>query len=122
MSNVLLIDDEPSIRDALQNLFEREGYHVVSATNAADGLAAVHQGDFQVVVTDWKMPGDSGMEVIKALRASRPRLPVILMTGHDTPAAAIEATKLGAYDYIRKPPDMAEMLDLVEKAAANSRR
>ncbi|TAL01435.1 MAG: sigma-54-dependent Fis family transcriptional regulator [Verrucomicrobia bacterium] len=125
MSKILLIDDEPSIRDALKHLFQSEGYEVALATSAAEGLAAVNTNDFQVVVTDWKMPNDSGMDVIKSLRASQPRLPVILMTGHDTPVAAIEATKLGAYDYIRKPgtpEEIPELLDLVAKAVANSRR
>ncbi len=121
MSKILLIDDEPSILHALQELLQGEGYEVVTANNAAEGLAAASQGDFQVVVTDWKMPGDSGMEVIKALRASRPRLPVILMTGRDDPVGAIEATKLGAYDYLRKPAEAEQFLDLVARAVANSR-
>src|SRR5438876_453914 len=67
------------------------------------------------------MPGVSGMEVIGALRDSKPQLPVILMTGHHTTEAAIEAMKLGAYDYIVKPPDPAEFLELIEKAVTNSR-
>jgi len=121
MSKVLLIDDESSILEAWQGLLQGEGYEVVTASNAADGLAAASAGDFQVVVTDWQMPGDSGMEVIKTLRATQPRLPVILMTQHPAPLGAIEATKLGAYDYLHKPPDAEEFLDLVAKAEATSR-
>ncbi len=121
MSRVLLIEDEASIAGALQRLLEVEGYEVDAAADATQGLAAAQKGDFQVVVTDWKLPDGSGMEIIKQLRSSRPQLPVILMTGYDTPEAAIEATKLGAYDYIRKPPEPPEFLDLVAKAVANSR-
>jgi DNA-binding NtrC family response regulator len=72
-------------------------------------------------VTDWKMPELSGMDIIKALHDSRPQLPVILITGQHTTEAAIEAMKLGAYDYIIKPPKPREFLGLIEKAITNSR-
>src|SRR5437867_9184840 len=122
MNKVLLIEDEPSIAAALQHLLEREDYEVVVADRAAEGIAAATTGDFQAVVTDWKMPGsEDGMEVIKKLHSARPHLPVILMTGQHTTEAAIEAMKFGAYDYIVKPPDMGEFLALIGKAVANSR-
>lgn len=121
MSKILLIDDEASILESLQGLLKAEGYQVATASNAADGLAVASDGDFQVVVTDWKMPVASGMEVVKTLRATRPRLPVILMTGQDAPLGAIEATKFGAYDYLRKPFKPEEFLALVAKADATSR-
>src|SRR6266478_250527 len=121
MSKVLLIEDELTLADALQRVLEVEGYDVIAATDPAEGLAAARKGDFHVVVTDLKMPGISGMEIIKELHEIRPQLPVILMTGHHTTEAAIEAMKLGAYDYILKPPDPPEFLALIEKAVANSR-
>src|SRR6266851_4549591 len=121
MSKVLLIEDEKSIADALQRVLEVGGHEVTAATDSKQGLAAARTGDFQVVVTDLKMPGLSGMEVVQRLHATKPRLPVILMTGHHTTETAIEAMKFGAYDYILKPPDPAELTALVEKAIANSR-
>src|SRR5437899_2187712 len=121
MSKVLLIDDQQSILDALAGLLRSDGYDVITADNAEDGLARVSDGDFQAVVTDWKMRGMSGMDVIQRLRATRPRLPVILMTGYDDSMGAIEATKHGAYDYVRKPLDEGEFLDLVAKAVATGR-
>jgi DNA-binding NtrC family response regulator len=121
MSKVLLIEDESSLAAALQRVLEVEGYEVVAATDSTKGLAAAREGDFQVVVTDLKMPGVSGMDVIRTLHDMRPQLPVILMTGHHTTEAAIEAMKLGAYDYILKPPDPPEFLALIDKAVANSR-
>src|SRR5207302_1971241 len=90
-------------------------------TDSQQGLSAAQDGDFQVVVTDLKMPGLSGMDVIKTLRDSRPQLPVILMTGHHTTETAIEAMKFGAYDYILKPPEPDELLELIDRAAASSR-
>jgi len=121
MSKVLLIEDEETLAAALQRVLEVGGHEVFAALDSKQGLAAARTGDFQVVVTDLKMPGLSGMEVIKSLHDSRPRLPVILMTGHHTTETAIEAMKFGAYDYIIKPPDPAELTALVEKAVANSR-
>ena len=75
MSKVLLIDDDLSILKAWQGVLKSEGYEVVTASSAADGLAAANTGNFQVVVTDWKMPDGTGMEIIKTLRATQPRLP-----------------------------------------------
>src|SRR5207244_13467956 len=83
-----------------------------------EGLRAEAKGDFHVVVTDLKMPGTSGMEVIERLHAAKPLLPVILMTGHHTADTAIQAIKLGAYDYVVKPPVPDELLALIKKAVA----
>ncbi len=121
MSRVLLIEDDPAAAASLQRVLEVEGYQVGTAPDASRGLAAVRNGDYQVVVSDLQMPGLSGLEVVKTLRATKPHLPVILMTGHHTTDVAIEAMKLGAYDYVVKPiNDMPEFLGLVKKAVTNS--
>src|SRR2546425_12773897 len=120
MSKVLLIEDEKSLALTLKRVLEQAGHEVHASTDAQEGLSAAREGDFQVVVTALKMPGVSGMEVIGALRDSKPQLPGILMTGHHTTETAIEAMKLGAYDYILKPPEPSEFLALMNKAAANS--
>jgi DNA-binding NtrC family response regulator len=121
VNKVLLIEDAESLAAALQRMLEVEGYEVVTATDPEEGLEQARTDDFQVVITDLKMPGISGMDVIRDLHRNKPQLPVILMTGHHTTEAAIEAMKLGAYDYITKPPDAPEFLTLIEKAVANSR-
>jgi DNA-binding NtrC family response regulator len=121
MSKVLLIEDEESLASALQRVLEVEGYDVAMFTDSNKGLNAARSGDYEVVVTDLKMPGLSGMDIIKELHEVKPQLPVILMTGHHTTDVAIEAMKFGAYDYILKPPDPPEFLALIEKAVANSR-
>jgi DNA-binding NtrC family response regulator len=121
MSKVLLIEDEESISSALQRVLEADGHEVVARTDPQEGLDAARSGNFDVVVTDLKMPGISGMDVIKSLHETKPQLPVILMTGYHTTDVAIEAMKFGAYDYIVKPPDPAEFLTLIDKAVANSR-
>src|SRR5207245_10988164 len=107
MSKVLLIEDEKSIASALKRVLEGSGHEVFAALDSKQGLAAARTGDFQVVVTDLKMPGLSGMDVIKSLHDTKPRLPVILMTGHHTTETAIEAMKFGAYECNINPPDPA---------------
>src|SRR5437868_10654635 len=98
MSKVLLIEDDPSIGKALQRMLTVEGHEAVLTRDAEQGLAAANNGDFEVVVTDWKMPGADGLEVVKALHDRQPNVPVILMTGQHTTEVAIEAMKFGAYD------------------------
>ena len=85
------------------------------------GLACAQEQIFDVVVTDFKLPGLSGLELVRRLHAVKPRLPIILMTAHGTTEIAIEATKLGAFDYLLKPFEMEELLDLMAKAVASSR-
>src|SRR5258708_7420918 len=117
MQKVLIIDDEISLASALKAVLEAGGFEVTIATDSAQGLATGRSGDFRVVVTDLLMPGVNGMEIIKALHETKPHLPVILLTGYDTPGAAIEAMKLGAYDYMTKPPPHEDFLALVRQAA-----
>ena len=98
-----------------------EGYEVALAARGDDGLAQAKEQPFDVVITDLKMPGLSGLELVEQLHAAKPKLPIILMTAFGTTETAIEATKLGAYDYLLKPFDMAELLDLVAKSVACNR-
>src|SRR5687768_11584746 len=121
MAKILLIEDDRTVAGSLQRLLESEGYSVDSVSTATEGLAGAERGKYDAVVTDLQMPGLSGLEVIRSLHASRPHLPVILMTGHHTTDTAIEATKFGAYDYIPKPIDQPQFLDILEKAVASSR-
>jgi DNA-binding NtrC family response regulator len=84
-------------------------------------LALAQTTPFDVVVTDLKLPGLNGLELIRQLHSTKPRLPLILMTAHGTTETAIEATKFGAYDYLLKPFEMTELLELVDSAVTSSR-
>src|SRR5438034_2803872 len=118
---ILLIEDDASIVGGLKKELQVEGYEVAVAERGDKGLAQAKAQPFDVVITDLKMPGLSGLELVEQLHASKPKLPIILMTAFGTTETAIEATKLGAYDYLLKPFDMAELLDLVAKAVACNR-
>jgi DNA-binding NtrC family response regulator len=118
---ILLIEDDSSAAAALERVLRDEDYRVNVASRGDAGLAEARQKDFDLVISDFKLPGLSGLEVVRQLHEVKPRLPLILMTAHGTTEIAIEATKLGAYDYLLKPFEMEVLLDLVAKAVESSR-
>jgi DNA-binding NtrC family response regulator len=117
-ARVLIIEDDEVVSGSLKRLLEQD-YEVEAVSSAEGGITRAQQIDFDVVVTDLQMPGASGMEVIRMLHPVRPHLPIILMTGHHTTDVAIEAIKVGAYDYLLKPIEPREFVGLIEKAAAS---
>jgi nitrogen regulation protein NR(I) len=121
-ARLLLIEDDPSTGAALQKVLRAEGYEVDLVPRGDDGLARARQQNYDLVVTDFKLPGLSGLELIAELHSAQPKLPIIMMTAHGTTATAIEATKLGACEYLIKPFEADELLDLVAASIQSSRR
>lgn len=121
MAQILIVDDDHQLRVSFERLLAAEGYEVRTASSGEAGIAAVREAMPDVVVMDVRMPGISGLEAYAAMREIEPRLPVIIMTAFGTTDIAIEATKMGAYDYILKPFDIPETLRLIEKAVAAAR-
>jgi DNA-binding NtrC family response regulator len=119
---ICLIEDDASARVALERVFAAEGYDVTSYVDGKAGLAAALEEDFDCVLTDLRMPGLSGLELIDTLREELPNLPVVLMTAHGTTETAIEATRRGAFDYILKPFEMDELLAIISRASGAGRR
>jgi nitrogen regulation protein NR(I) len=120
-ATILLIEDDASIAGELRRLLECEGWKVLVAASGEAGLSQVAERKCDLVITDFRLPGANGLEILQRLHAVQPRLPVIVMTAHGTTETAIEATKLGAYDYLLKPFEIPEMLGLVRKALTSSR-
>jgi nitrogen regulation protein NR(I) len=118
---LLLVEDDEVAASALRQVLCEEGYAVTVVARADVGLQAVAESNYDVVVTDLRLPGINGLDLLARLRRSHSRLPVILMTAHGTTEAAIEATKRGAYDYLLKPFDMPELLEVIEKAVRSRR-
>lgn len=116
MGNILIIDDEKNYLIVLEDLLSEEGHHVLTAESGAEGLDLVKNNDLDVVITDMKMPGMDGMEVLEQVRAWDPDLPVIMMTAFGTVGKAVEAMKKGAFHYILKPFENEELKVLVQKA------
>ena len=116
MSNILIIDDDDQLRKSFQKVLSQEGYHVQGAASGEAGLELIQKKVPDLVVLDIRLPGMSGMETFHAVREMEGKLPVIIMTAYGTTETAIEATKMGAFDYVLKPFDIPDMLIVIEHA------
>lgn len=121
-TRILLIEDDAGITDTLSRLLAGEGCELVVERRGDAGLVRAQAEAFDVLVTDLKVPGTNGLEIVRQLHAIQPRLPIILATAFGTTDTAIEAMKWGAYDYLLKPFDPPRLLELIRKAADSHRR
>jgi DNA-binding NtrC family response regulator len=112
---VLIADDELNIRRVLEAILRRDGYEVVTAANGEEALAQMSR-EVNTVITDLKMPGLDGMGVLKRLSVDFPDVPVVMITAHGSVESAVEAVKLGAFDYLEKPFDQEQIRQIVAKA------
>jgi two-component system, NtrC family, response regulator AtoC len=112
---VLIADDELNMRRVLEAMLRREGYDVVTAANGIDALAGMSR-QVHTVITDLKMPGLDGMGLLKRLSADYPDVPVVMITAHGSVENAVEAVKLGAFDYLEKPFEQEQIRQVVAKA------
>ncbi len=120
-ARILVIDDEASIRDSLRMILEYEGYSCLPAATGEEGLARVRQDAPDLVFLDIKMPGMDGLEVLAAIREIDESLPVVMISGHGTVQTAVEATRLGAIDFIEKPLSSERVLLTIRNALNASR-
>jgi DNA-binding NtrC family response regulator len=118
---ILLIEDDASTAASLKKVLCEEGYEVDITGRGDEGLAQGRNHAYNVVITDLRLPGLGGLELVAQLHAAKPKQPIILITAHGTTETAIEATKQGACDYLLKPFDADDLLDLVAAAVASSR-
>jgi nitrogen regulation protein NR(I) len=117
-----LIEDDSGITDTLQRLLTAEGFEIAIEKRGDDGLAHALKDSFNLVITDLKLPGLNGLDLVRQLHAAKPRLPIILVTAFGTTETAIEAMKFGAYDYLLKPFNIPQLIELVRKAADSNRQ
>ena len=120
-TQVLLIEDDEGIVETLRQVLEDEGHRVTVANRGDEGLTLASQDPFNLVITDFKLPGLNGLDLVRELHIRQPRLPIILITAFGTTETAIEATKLGAFDYLVKPFEISELLEVVHRAAESNR-
>jgi nitrogen regulation protein NR(I) len=113
---VLIVDDEPNLRKILSAQLSRDGYDVMTAEDGEQGLAMLREHHIDLVITDLKMPKIDGMTLLRQAHAEAPELPVVMITAHGTVDTAVEALKLGAFDYLTKPFDKDEVRQIVAKA------
>jgi DNA-binding NtrC family response regulator len=110
MKTVLIADDEKNIRGSLGVAFRLEGYEVRTAADGQEALEILERGGIDLAVVDLQMPRRDGMELLRALREKKIELPVMILTAHGSVEKAVEATKLGAFDFIEKPPHSEKIL------------
>ena len=116
MNTILIVDDDDQLRKSFHKLLTEEGYAVKSAASGESALAVLKEELPDMVVLDLRLPGINGIETFSAIHQIEPKLPVIIMTAFGTTETAIEATKLGAFDYILKPFDIPDMLSIIRQA------
>lgn len=120
MAKILIIDDEQSIRNTLKEILEYEKYTVAEAKDGADGLKMLQKEQFDVALCDVKMPKMDGLEVLKKSIEEGVDTQFIMISAHGTIETAVEATKMGAYDFIQKPPDLNRLLVTIRNAMDKS--
>jgi len=115
-ARILIVDDEPKICDFLETLLRREGYETTSAGQAADALASISKSDYDLIVTDLRMPGMDGFELVRRIKDVRRDLPVVMITGYATVETAVQALRHGVDDYVTKPFNVDEMRKVIARA------
>lgn len=118
---ILVVDDDPEWHEILALLFSRKGWKTETALSGEKALARIAAGGIDVVVCDLSMPGMSGLAVLRRVRAMDAQLPFIMMTGVGSIESAVEAVQLGAYSYLTKPVNNAELVSLVQRAAEHAK-
>ena len=111
---ILVVDDEPSVGDALKLVLESNGYEVVLVTKGQDGIEQARQRSFEFGIVDLFLTDTTGFQVITELRESQPHIPVLLITAHGSPQIFAEAKRLGAIGALSKPFPPAEILKLID--------
>jgi DNA-binding NtrC family response regulator len=117
--NLLIVDGEAAIREACRELGRALGFTAYTAANAPEAYRALDANAVDVVLVELRLPGEPALEILREIRARRPEAAIIVMTGHATVESAVEAMKLGAYDYVTKPFEVDELKRLLERAASH---
>ena len=115
-AKILVIDDEQIVHESCNRILTEEGYEVKSAFTGQEGFKKIEEEQFDLVITDLKMPGISGMEALKKIKQDNPNIGIVMVTGYSTAETAVEAMKLGAFDYLPKPFTPDELISVINKA------
>ena len=113
---VLVIDDEQIVLDSVKKILSKENYDVDTSIDSKTGLEMALQKDYDIVLTDIRMPKIGGMRILRDIRRNKPSVPVVIITGYASVQSAVQAMKLGATDYIEKPFTPEELADAVSAA------
>ena len=113
---ILIVDDEPSILKSLSGILMDEGFETITATNGYEALKQIEAESPDLVLLDIWMPGLDGIDTLKEIRQAHPHIQVVMITGHGTIETAVNATKIGAYDFIEKPLNIDRVIVAINNA------
>ena len=116
MLRVLVVDDEQDIREGSERILSRVGFQVITASRGEEALEKLNKVGAEIVLLDLKMPGIDGMEILKQVKATRPEIEVIVLTGHGSEADRKQCMQLGAFAYMQTPVDIDELSATLKKA------
>ena len=118
MSKILIIEDEAAIRRVLKKIISEESkqYEVFEAEDGVQGIDLIKENDYDLVLCDIKMPKMDGVDVLKYSKKIKPELPFLMISGHGDLEIAVNTMRIGAFDYIAKPPDLNRLLNAVRNA------
>lgn len=119
LTRILVVEDDPSVQTTLVTFLEQEGYQVEAVSSTAEAVARLSTDAYPVVISDVYLDERTGLDVLRAAKSANPDCAVILMSGRGTIETVMEATKRGAFDYVAKPFDLGQMLEVVQKAAGS---
>ncbi len=112
--SIIVVDDDESIRRAMYTILRNEGYEVMAALNGRDALEVTSRRKFDLMFLDIMMPGFNGQDVLTLMRASRPEMPIVMITAFNDPKLKDQVMSLGAHDFITKPFDMKDIVRLAD--------
>jgi len=121
MKKILVAEDEPTLREGIATAFRERGWEVVAAADGAEAAGRLEEAVFDVLVTDYQMPGKNGIEVLKRARMINEGTVALVMTAYGTVESAVEAMRAGAHDYVLKPFELEELEMKVERAVEHRR-
>ena len=113
---ILIVDDDPEICETLSDILDEEGYDVVTANDGQEALEKIRQDSFNLVITDIKMPIMDGMALLKEIEKSHANIEVIVITSYGNEGQQVEATRLGAYEYLNKPLKVDQLKNIIARA------
>jgi DNA-binding NtrC family response regulator len=113
---ILVVDDEPVVRESLLNWFAEDGYPIEMADSGYEALQKMKESNWDILLTDVKMPGMDGLELQQQVKKLAPEVTVIIMTAYASVDSAMQAIKEGAYDYVTKPLDPEDLTQIIERA------
>src|SRR5512136_135278 len=114
--SILIVDDEKGQREILSAILQKEGYRIVDVSGGREALDRLKTEEFDLILTDLKMQGMSGMELLENVLAQEPEQCIVIMTAHGTIDSAVEAMKKGAFDYLEKPLEREDLLLTLQRA------